>query len=150
MTNFETAIKSRRSLLGVIGVSLLAPLTAVALGQGKGKGKGSGKGPVNKGGGQFAFSSAETTIIFGYVGENPGFVTREARRLPPGLAKNLQRGKPLPPGWAKKISPFPVVLDRRLPPLPAGYRRVVVDRWAFVIAEATNTVMDVIDLIRNP
>lgn len=25
--------------------------------------------------------------------------------LPPGLEKNLQRGKPLPPGWQKKLSP---------------------------------------------
>lgn len=150
MTNLEAAIQSRRSLFGVLGLSLVAPMTSLALDQGKGKGKGSAKGPVKKGGGQLAFSSAETAIIFGYVGENPGFLTREARGLPPGLAKNLQRGKPLPPGWAKKIAPFPVVLDRRLHPLPAGYRRVVVDRWAFVIAEATNTVMDVIDLIKNP
>jgi len=125
-------------------------MTALALGQGKGQGKGSGKGPDRKGGGRPAFSSVETTIIFGYAGEHPEFVTREARRLPPGLAKNLQRGKPLPPGWVKKITPFPVVLDRQLPPLPAGYRRVVVDRWAFVIAESTNTVMDVFDLIKHP
>jgi len=83
------------------------------------------------------------------VNDNRGFVAPEARRLPPGLAKNLRRGKPLPPGWARKIAPFPIALEQRLPPLQAGYRRVVVDRWAFVIAEATNTILDVVDLINH-
>jgi hypothetical protein len=27
------------------------------------------------------------------------------KQLPPGLAKNLKRGKPLPPGWQKKLNP---------------------------------------------
>ena len=31
--------------------------------------------------------------------------------LPPGLAKNLRRGKPLPPGWQKKLVPGYVVED---------------------------------------
>lgn len=26
-------------------------------------------------------------------------------QLPPGLAKNVKRGKPLPPGWQKKLNP---------------------------------------------
>ena len=41
--------------------------------------------------------------------------------LPPGLAKNLRRGKPLPPGWQKKISPGYVIEDEWWPafqPLP--------------------------------
>lgn len=33
------------------------------------------------------------------------------RGLPPGLAKNLERGKPLPPGWQKKVSPGYVIED---------------------------------------
>ena len=27
-----------------------------------------------------------------------------AKGLPPGLEKNLERGKPLPPGWEKKLT----------------------------------------------
>lgn len=31
------------------------------------------------------------------------------KQLPPGLAMNAQRGKPLPPGWQKKISPGKII-----------------------------------------
>ncbi len=31
--------------------------------------------------------------------------------LPPGLAKNLQRGKPLPPGWQKKVNEGYIIED---------------------------------------
>ena len=31
--------------------------------------------------------------------------------LPPGLAKNYRRGKPLPPGWQKKVNPGYVIED---------------------------------------
>lgn len=39
-----------------------------------------------------------------------GFLDQE-RGLPPGLAKNLQRGKPLPPGWQKKVQGGYVIED---------------------------------------
>lgn len=39
-----------------------------------------------------------------------GFSDQE-RGLPPGLAKNLQRGKPLPPGWQKKVHGGYVIED---------------------------------------
>ena len=35
----------------------------------------------------------------------------QERGLPPGLAKNLQRGKPLPPGWQKKVRGGYVIED---------------------------------------
>ena len=38
------------------------------------------------------------------------------RALPPGIAKNLARGKPLPPGIAKKSAPSSIV--RELPTYP--------------------------------
>lgn len=44
--------------------------------------------------------------------------------LPPGLAKNLQRGKPLPPGWQKKLQQGWVVDDAYWPafqPVPFDY-----------------------------
>jgi hypothetical protein len=35
----------------------------------------------------------------------PGaFAKHGSQGLPPGLAKNVARGKPLPPGWQKKLS----------------------------------------------
>lgn len=63
------------------------------------------------------------------------------RNLPPGLAKKVARGGSLPPGWQKKWQPFPVVLERRLPPLPAGYERGVFEGHA-VISRA-GTIIDV-------
>src|SRR5262245_859922 len=42
------------------------------------------------------------------------------RALPPGIEKKLYRTGRLPPGWEKKVQPFPVVLERRLPPVCAG------------------------------
>ncbi len=128
-------------MLGVFVSALLAPAVLAAQGRGKGHGR--------RGGGEPRFWPGDRTIILDYVGENPGVVSAEGRRLPPGLAKNLRRGKPLPPGWQKKIGAFPTALEQRLSQLPGGYRRVIVDRWALVIAEATNTVMDVIDLLRH-
>ena len=56
------------------------------------------------------------------------------RSLPPGLAKKLRRGGSLPPGWQKKIQPVPVVVEQRLAPIPAGYRRGIMD-GAFVVYE---------------
>lgn len=47
------------------------------------------------------------------------------------------------------MQPFPPDLERRLPPPPPGCRRVVVDQWAMLIADATNTVMDIIDLAKR-
>ena len=38
--------------------------------------------------------------------------------LPPGLQKKLYRTGHLPPGWERKLEPFPVVIERQLVPLP--------------------------------
>jgi hypothetical protein len=143
-------MQTRRGLLGLLPAgSLLLLGSATAIAQGKGNGKGKGKGGGGGGGGKKGFASSETTIILDYAGANPGLIAADARQLPPGLAKNLSRGKPLPPGWQKKIVVFPAALEQRLPPPPIGCRRVIVDRWAMVIADGTNVVLDVIDLIRN-
>jgi len=62
--------------------------------------------------------------------------------LPPGIAKNLARGKPLPPGIAKQH--LPTELVRRLPPVRHGYERVVVDGRVLLIETATQTIVDAI------
>jgi hypothetical protein len=55
------------------------------------------------------------------------------RNLPPGLRKKLARTGQLPPGWQRKVQPFPVVVERRLARLPRGYRRGVYDDRAVIV-----------------
>lgn len=64
------------------------------------------------------------------------------RSLPPGLAKKYARTGQLPPGWQKKMEPFPVIVERELVVLPAGYRRGVFDGHA-VIYNSSGMIIDV-------
>jgi hypothetical protein len=74
---------------------------------------------------RIVFSSGERQIIREHY--QPRY-----RNLPPGLQKKLARTGTLPPGWQKKMEPFPVELERRLPPLPTGHRRGVLDGHAVI------------------
>ena len=65
----------------------------------------------------------------------------EEQGLPPGVAKNLARGKPLPPGIAKRYLP-PDLLGR-LPARP-GYEWVAVGSDIALIAIATGVIVDIL------
>ena len=66
--------------------------------------------------------------------------------LPPGIRRNLERGKPLPPGIAKKMAP-PELTSRVH--LHDGYELVEVGLDVFLVHVATNIVHDVLmDVIR--
>jgi Ni/Co efflux regulator RcnB len=69
------------------------------------------------------------------------------KSLPPGIAKNLQRGKPLPPGIAKHT--LPEDLESRLPQRK-GYERVIVDGRIILIEQATGVVRDVLEGVLFP
>lgn len=136
-----------RCLLTILALLALA-LAPAAAAPGKGKGKSKSK---------HAFKSGEVQIIMEYYGGccdggreglPPGLAKRGGD-LPPGLEKQLRRNGRLPPGLEKKVEPFPVELAHRLPPPPYGCRRVVYDRWAMLIQDATNVVLDIIDLRRR-
>lgn len=62
--------------------------------------------------------------------------------LPPGIAKNLERGKPLPPGLAKTY--LPAQLVSTLPRLPTGLEYVVVAGKLLLVEAATQAVRDVL------
>jgi len=62
--------------------------------------------------------------------------------LPPGIAKNLERGKPLPPGIAKTYLPPNVVAG--LPRLPSGLDYVVVAGKLLLVEAATAAIHDVL------
>jgi hypothetical protein len=65
------------------------------------------------------------------------------RSLPPGLEKKFYRTGRLPPGWEKRMEPLPVVVERQLTPLPAGYQRGFIDGHAVVYIPRTQVVVDV-------
>lgn len=68
------------------------------------------------------------------------------RALPPGIRRNLARGKPLPPGIAKKVAPAELVSALSL---PRGYEVVEVGIDVFIVEAATAIVHDILtDVIR--
>jgi hypothetical protein len=138
---------SRRILLCLAA----APLLVSAAPQGKGKGKGQNKAPDSSPA-ALRFRSQDVRIIVDYYhpagGLPPGLAKRNGE-LPPGLEKQLRRNGKLPPGLEKKLAPFPSELEVKLPPVPSGCRRVTLGTWALLIRDATNVILDVIDLTRR-
>ncbi|QGH64116.1 anti-virulence regulator CigR family protein [Serratia proteamaculans] len=68
------------------------------------------------------------------------------RSLPPGIAKNLARGKPLPPGIAKKMVPSSMLRD--LPYYP-GYEWRIAGDDLVLVALSTALVASVINGVFN-
>jgi len=85
------------------------------------------------------FTPGRVQVIREYYGP-------QSRSLPPGLQKKLYRTGQLPPGWQKKVRPFPIVVERRLGPLPSYYRRGVMDNYAVVYDPRRNVIIDVAPL----
>jgi hypothetical protein len=65
------------------------------------------------------------------------------RNLPPGLEKKYRRTGQLPPGWQKKMEPFPVAIERQLQVLPGGYERGVIDGHAVIYSSRTQVIADI-------
>lgn len=94
---------------------------------------------------QVIFSKDEVTIIQGYYRRQDALSKHRHKGkhgLPPGIAKNLARGKPLPPGIAKQHLPSGLQAD--LPPAPHGYERIIVDGKILLVEIATQVVRDVL------
>lgn len=62
--------------------------------------------------------------------------------LPPGIEKNLARGKPLPPGIAKQYLPDGLI--KTLPAPPRGYERIIVDGKVLLVEIATQVIHDIL------
>lgn len=89
------------------------------------------------------FSSREAETIRAWFRDHGHEADRKGRKsLPPGIAKNLARGKPLPPGIAKQA--LPPGLVERLPPPPRGYERIIVDGKVLLVEIATRIIHDVL------
>lgn len=104
-----------------------------------------------------AFTEIEKKVIEEYILKHPELTGRSAasaghkekgrKALPPGIAKNLQRGKPLPPGIAKNYLPSDLVVE--LPKRP-GYERVIIDGRVILIEIATGIVRDILEDVLFP
>jgi hypothetical protein len=93
-----------------------------------------------------SFSNRESTIIHAYYRDHvvSSFENRKGRKaLPPGIAKNLQRGKPLPPGIAKQV--LPTGLVDLLPPPPRGFERIEVAGRVLLVEIATRVIHDILE-----
>lgn len=90
------------------------------------------------------FSRQEIELITHYyhASTEQGHGRGRGRGLPRGIAKNLARGKPLPPGIAKQQLPAPLIAQ--LPPPPRGFERIVVEGKILLIDTATQVVHDVL------
>jgi len=66
----------------------------------------------------------------------------KSKGLPPGIAMNLERGKPLPPGIAKRD--LPKDLNHSLPDRHDGYERTVVGNDVVLVEIDTGNIADII------
>ena len=122
---------------------LASPLPTI-LAQGKAQGKGKGR---NKERGD---DQGDDHVSVYFRREDYAAVQRYyagPRDLPPGLRKKYYRTGTLPPGWKKKMQPFPPELVRALPPPPPDCERGYVDGVAIVYDRKTRIILDSIDLI---
>jgi hypothetical protein len=96
---------------------------------------------------QVGFSDGEISTIRAYYRDHgsvqPGKGKKGAKGLPPGIAKNLQRGKPLPPGIAKQV--LPTGLITLLPPVPHGFERIEIAGKILLVEIATQVIHDVLE-----
>jgi hypothetical protein len=66
------------------------------------------------------------------------------------LQKHLERDGTLPPGLQKRITPFPVELERRLPPLPGTCQRVLIGQIAIILDRRSQRILDIIHDVLRP
>ena len=143
-------------LVFVLGLSLSL---SIADPQGRGKGSAKGKSTEQKkdqttdeaqdGKAMHAFGKEQERIIRNWFSDQsnldglpPGLAKRQ--ELPPGLQRQLHKNGTLPPGLQKHLQPLPEDLVGVLPRLPKGVRRGIIGADLVLIAESSNTVLDII------
>ncbi|OGT36451.1 MAG: hypothetical protein A3F11_11710 [Gammaproteobacteria bacterium RIFCSPHIGHO2_12_FULL_37_14] len=83
------------------------------------------------------FANKDRVIIADHFRAHP-FVTTP---LPPGIAKNLARGKPLPPGIAKVFLPESILSSL---PIRPGYDYLVAGKDVLLVNSTTGIVSDIL------
>ncbi|SCB94751.1 hypothetical protein GA0061071_103104 [Kosakonia oryzendophytica] len=153
------------AIAAVISLSVMATPVLANPGNGHGNGNGNGNGGGHGNSGNHGNNNAsaqqsngqgknkgkpdhvESDISFSTARQlavNYGLVGYQA--LPPGIAKNLARGKPLPPGIAKKTVPASML--GQLPYYP-GYEWRIVGDDLVLVALSTAVVTAIINGVFN-
>jgi hypothetical protein len=134
-----------RSLICLVIIGLFLGMAPVHAGQGRGNANFKVARTATK-------PVSDVDIVVRSVGWTPREIevirthySQQSSNLPPGLQKKVARGGQLPPGWEKKMQPFPASVDRVLLPLPGGYQRGVFGGHA-VIYNGT-TVIDIFAIL---
>ncbi|MDX1499784.1 MAG: anti-virulence regulator CigR family protein [Woeseiaceae bacterium] len=110
---------------------------------------GAGTAAAGEAGIEVVFTDREAKLIRAWYqshGSDHGHAGRKhkgRKTLPPGIAKNLARGKPLPPGIAKQA--LPGGLLEILPPAPRGFERIEVAGKILLVEIATQVIHDVLE-----
>ncbi|MGY4532061.1 hypothetical protein ACVW0Y_001177 [Pseudomonas sp. TE3786] len=137
-----------RTLIALLScLALLVASTSALADPGKDKGKSNGNGHSNQSGKSKHSDgddwgngpSIDRGVIIGVLGGHRDYWTPTSS-LPPGIQKNLARGKPLPPGIAKK-------LDGRLVghlPRYEGYEWQQAGTDLLLVAIATGLIYEVV------
>lgn len=90
-----------------------------------------------------SLSAADIGLIQAYYADaSPAYGKGQNGRLPPGIAKNLQRGKPLPPGIAKQHLPSELLIQ--LPPAGEGLEYVIVAGKLLLVEIATQIFREIL------
>ena len=119
---------------------LLVALSANAEAQGKGRGKPAGGDvQVSRGKAHGPGTDVELRIIREFFSAE----SRKPKSLPPGIAKNLARGKPLPPGIAKKQVPDDLIV---LLPARTGTRWLIAGDVVLLV-DVSDVVVDLVRLV---
>ena len=92
------------------------------------------------------FTDQDRTLIRDYYRVNyrslpPGLAKQG--KVPPGHAKRLARGQPIPPGLESRY--LPENLERRLSRLPDDYVRVMIGADVGIMNVRTRVIMDLIE-----
>ena len=121
---------------------LLVTLSASAEAQGKGKDRGkpaSGDVQVSPGKAKGPGTDIELRIIRDFYSAD----SRKPKSLPPGIAKNLARGKPLPPGIAKQQVPDDLIV---LLPARTGTRWLIAGDVVLLV-DVSDVIVDLVRLV---
>lgn len=127
-----TGLPRRAALTATMAALLPVKLAAQPHGRGRQQG---GSAPSA---GIALFTSIEIARIREYYASRPSI---RAQRLPPGIARNLERGKPLPPGIAKRYAPNELIA---LLTARAGAEILVAGASILLVDRASRMIIDIV------